>query len=166
VNSIDLVKESLWQQFGASIDMLRNAILMWPDHLWESKPKFFRMAFHTLFFLEYYLTNPPDDFRPFLPVSPEGDDDIGPSRIYTKKEILNYLEACRSKCRQQIDNFNEGNIDMRWVQKKWNRNFNYYELMMYNMRHVQHHAAQLNTMLRNEIDNAPDWVSRVSNPEL
>jgi len=28
------------------------------------------------------------------------------------------------------------------------------------MRHVQHHAAQLNMLLRQKTDSAPDWVSK------
>jgi uncharacterized damage-inducible protein DinB len=34
------------------------------------------------------------------------------------------------------------------------------ELLLYNMRHVQHHAAQLNLILRQKIDSAPNWVSK------
>jgi uncharacterized damage-inducible protein DinB len=34
------------------------------------------------------------------------------------------------------------------------------ELLLYNMRHVQHHAAQLNLLLRQTTDSAPDWVSK------
>jgi uncharacterized damage-inducible protein DinB len=34
------------------------------------------------------------------------------------------------------------------------------ELLLYNMRHVQHHAAQLNMMLRQATDSAPKWVSK------
>jgi uncharacterized damage-inducible protein DinB len=34
------------------------------------------------------------------------------------------------------------------------------ELLMYNMRHVQHHAAQLNLILRQETDSAPGWVAK------
>ena len=34
------------------------------------------------------------------------------------------------------------------------------ELLLYNMRHVQHHAAQLNMRLRQATDSAPDWVSK------
>jgi hypothetical protein len=30
--------------------------------------------------------------------------------------------------------------------------------LLYNMRHVQHHAAQLNLILRQTIDSAPGWV--------
>ena len=32
------------------------------------------------------------------------------------------------------------------------------ELLLYNMRHVQHHAAQLNTLLRQHGTDAPRWV--------
>lgn len=30
------MKEALWQQFGASIDMLENALLACPDELWDT----------------------------------------------------------------------------------------------------------------------------------
>ena len=39
-------------------------------------------------------------------------------------------------------------------------NYPVLEILLYNMRHVQHHAAQLNLLLRQELDDAPDWVSR------
>jgi hypothetical protein len=34
------------------------------------------------------------------------------------------------------------------------------ELVLYNLRHVQHHAAQLNLILRQVVDAAPGWVSK------
>jgi uncharacterized damage-inducible protein DinB len=34
------------------------------------------------------------------------------------------------------------------------------ELLLYDMRHVQHHAAQLNLILRQKTDSAPGWVKR------
>jgi uncharacterized damage-inducible protein DinB len=34
------------------------------------------------------------------------------------------------------------------------------ELLIYNMRHVQHHAAQLNMLLRERTNSAPNWVSK------
>ena len=40
------------------------------------------------------------------------------------------------------------------------RNFSVAELLLYNMRHVQHHAAQLNLILRQSIDSAPNWVGQ------
>jgi hypothetical protein len=33
---INNLKESLWKQFGASIDMLKNAITEWPEEYWNA----------------------------------------------------------------------------------------------------------------------------------
>jgi len=55
---LDVLKESLWKQFGASIDLLENAIRLWPEEYWDRKKKFFYNAYHCLIFLDYYLTIP------------------------------------------------------------------------------------------------------------
>jgi hypothetical protein len=37
-----------------------------------------------------------------------------------------------------------------------------FELLLYNLRHVQHHAAQLNLILRQQVDAAASWVGRTA----
>jgi uncharacterized damage-inducible protein DinB len=32
------------------------------------------------------------------------------------------------------------------------------ELVVYNMRHVQHHTAQLNMLLRKAVHASPEWI--------
>src|SRR5438445_13680729 len=52
-------KAILWQQFGAAIDMLENALVACPDELWSDRsrhPEFWYLVFHTLFFLDLYLS--------------------------------------------------------------------------------------------------------------
>ena len=44
--------------------------------------------------------------------------------------------------------------------------FIYAELLLYNMRHVQHHAAQLNLLLRQTEHKGSRWVKRGGGPEL
>src|SRR5437016_1609330 len=107
---INILKESLWKQFGASIDMLENAIMLWPEESWNTSTKFFYNAYHCLVFLDYYLTIPAENFSSPLPFTitepanmPEDAiDDIVPDRIYSKKELLDYLRLSREKCRQVI----------------------------------------------------------------
>lgn len=60
-------KNSLWSQFGASIDMPENAIKFCPYELWNFKLSFSGDAYHTLFFLDYYLTLDPVGFVPRSP---------------------------------------------------------------------------------------------------
>jgi len=166
---INGLKESLWKQFGASIDMLKNAIALWPEEKWNTEKKFFYNAYHCLVFLEYYLNIPwKKNFSPSLPftsadpdkIPAEAIDDMIPDRIYSKAELLSYLQSSREKCHALILGLTAEKLVERWVEEDGNRNYSVFELLIYNMRHVQHHAAQLNLYLRQNINNAPRWVSR------
>ena len=167
---LDILKESLWKQFGASIDMLKNAILLAPGEYWDTNHKLFYNAYHCLVFLDYYLTFPAaKNFSPPLPFTitasdkiPTGCiDDLVPDKIYSKQELLDYLHANREKCHQLIAGLTAEKLSERWIeQEEGGRNYAMLELLLYNMRHVQHHAAQLNMLLRQGINNAPRWVSR------
>jgi hypothetical protein len=165
---IDALKESLWKQFGASIDMLKNAIALFPDDYWNDNKKLFYITYHALIFLDYYLTIPPKNFSaglPFTITEPDNQpedaiDDIIPNRIYSKNELLEYLQSSRNKCHQLISDLTKEKLAERWIEEEGTRNYSFLELLLYNMRHVQHHAAQLNLLLRQGIDNAPRWVSR------
>lgn len=165
---INIIKQSLWQQFGASVDMLKNAIQLWPDQYWNTEKKFFYTAYHCLVFLDYYLTAPTNNFSSPLPftitepdnIPAEAIDDVVPDRVYSKKELLDYLQASREKCHAVIAGLTAEKMEARWIEEGGTMNYAFLELLLYNMRHVQHHAAQLNLLLRQRINNAPEWVSR------
>jgi hypothetical protein len=87
----------VWQQFGAAIDMLENAMAACPDDLWGDppvqEPAVWYLVYHTLFWLDFYLTALPEDFTPPAPftlseLDPEG---IMPERVYSKEELGTYL---------------------------------------------------------------------------
>jgi uncharacterized damage-inducible protein DinB len=151
-------KESIWNQFGASIDMLENAINACPDEHWATHTKFWYQAFHCLFFTDFYLTMKPEIFSPPSPFDESEFEDRMPERVYTKAELLEYTQFCRNKCQNLIAGLDENSINARWVNTY--KDYSIVEILLYNMRHVQHHAAQLNLILRQTIDDAPDWVSR------
>jgi hypothetical protein len=63
-------KEVIWQQFGAAIDMLENALLACPDELWSDRsrqPEFWYVVYHTLFYLDLYLSGSVEGFTPPRP---------------------------------------------------------------------------------------------------
>jgi len=153
-------KEILWNQFGASIDMLENALLMCPVESRDTKNKFWYNAFHCLFFLDYYLTLNPLDFSPPEPFTLSEFEDKMPDRIYNKNELLSYLKLSRKKCHDLILGLPDGIANQSWTNYSRNMNYSVLELLVYNLRHGQHHAAQLNLILRKDIDAAPNWVSR------
>src|SRR5882672_2904665 len=122
---INALKESLWKQLGASIDMLKNAIILWPEEYWSTDKKFFYNAYHCLIFLDYYLTIPPKNFSsPLLFTIAESDDvpddaidDVIPDRVYSKKELLDYLQSSREKCHKLIAGLTEEKLKERWIEE-------------------------------------------------
>ncbi len=154
------INQSLWNQFGASIDMLKNAILACPDEHWNTDLKFWYNAFHCLFFLDYYLCMQPASFKPRAPFTESEFEDRLPERIYTKQELLDYLQASRDKCKELIMNLNPEKMEARWINSSGSMDYSVFEILLYNLRHVQHHAAQLNLILRQATSDAPEWVFR------
>jgi len=162
-------KTIVWQQFGAAIDMLENAIDACPGELWGDRsktPEFWYVAFHTLFYLDLYLSETDAGFAPPAPFTLDEMDERGlmPERVYTKEELKTYLAHGREKCRRTIAAMTaeKGNrrCGFEWL------DISVTETLLYNMRHVQHHAAQLNMMLRQNIDSAPRWVRKTTAPLL
>jgi uncharacterized damage-inducible protein DinB len=52
-----------------------------------------------------------------------------------------------------------------WINECKTMWYNAIEILLYNMRHVQHHAAQLNLLLRQAINDAPVWVSKAKDEQ-
>src|SRR5688572_12821756 len=93
-------KTILWQQFGAAIDMLENAVVACPDELWGDRsrtPEYWYLVYHTLFWLDYYLSESETGFRPPAPFTLGELDPTGvlPERVYTRDELRSYLEHGR-----------------------------------------------------------------------
>ena len=160
---INALRGILYQQFGASIDMLENSMLACPDELWSNRsqrPEFWYLIYHTLFWVDLYLSGAIDEFTPPAPFSLEELDPAGiiPERPYTRDELQAYLDHCREKCRTTLGNLTDEQAN-RHCAFPWGE-VSFAELQVYNMRHVQHGAAQLNLILRQKTDSAPGWVAR------
>lgn len=156
------IPELIAQQFGAALDMLENAINACPDDQWDNPSKFWYLAYHTAFWTDYYLSDTPmeNEYHPPKPFSLcEFEDGALPERVYAKDEILTFLHHGRKRLQQQL----QANTAEQLLHKRFTseyKNFSLFELLLYNMRHVQHHAAQLNLLLRQGGTTPPDWVSR------
>lgn len=169
-------KQMLWAQLGAAIDMLENAMLACPEGVWSDPSKkpewarndvvgFWYVAFHTLFFLDLDLSGSVEGFTPPAPFDLRELDPAGllPARAYTKAELQSYLDHCREKCRTAIASLTEERAHRKC--RTASTELAFAELLLYTLRHVQHHTAQLNLILRQKSGSAPGWVSR-TNREL
>jgi DinB superfamily len=169
-----LIKSSLWQQFGAAVDTLDNAIKTCPDRLWLTPlwdntidpakySQFWYLAYHTLFWLDLYLTGSVEGFTPPAPYTLDELDPAGllPERPYTKDELRAYLEYDRRKCQTAIEALTDEKASFQ-CKFPWGE-ASFIELLLYNMRHVQEHAAQLNMLLGQKGVSVQGWVKKARN---
>lgn len=172
------IQQVLWKNFAASMDMLRDSITLYPEELWYLEKDFFYRAYHTLIFLDYYLTIPGTDFKPLLrytitgkdQLPAEAIDDVIPNNHYSKQEMLTYLKAIREKGKGLITEASEEKLMGRWISAQEVTlhglcpstvvAYSLLEILFYNLRHIQHHVGQLNLLLRQHIQQAPGWISQ------
>jgi len=157
------LRKILWNQLGAAVDSLELAIKMCPEKVWGKKKyfqEFWYITYHTLFFLDYYLSDSDKGFKPPKPFTLSELDPAGvyPPKVYSKKGLLKYLEFGRRKARKKLKSMTNQKLFKRCGFER--KDFTVAELMIYNTRHVQHHMAQLNLLLRQKLNDAPRWVSQ------
>jgi hypothetical protein len=154
-------RAATWSQLGAAIDTLDDAINACPDALWadESKlPPFWYFAYHALFWLDLHLSGSIHGFAPPEPFTLDELDpnEVLPERPYAKAELSVYLQHCRAKAHATIDALADARAAT--VCDMGPRQLPFAELLLYTMRHVQEHAAQLSLLLSEATGSGPGWV--------
>lgn len=166
---LDTLKELLTHQYDASLSMLNLSIFRCPDAIWNQRIanwKFCQAAFHVTFFADVYLQPSDDvaalkqqpfhldhksDFRDY-----EELEDREQVLLYEKAFVLKYLQHVRRKAKETI--MRESAEVLTGPSGFRRRNCSRAELHVYNIRHIQHHAAQLILRLRIDTDMDIPWV--------
>ncbi len=163
------LRAALTGQFRAGLAMLRQAVERFPEAAFAGDgeaPPPWHLAYHALFYTHLYLQPDEASFRPWerhrdeyqflgaLPWPPHRPPRIG--EPYTRAEILEYLEAVDGMVGAALDR-----LDLDAV----TCGFWWYDLpkadhVLMNLRHLQHHAAQVVARLRRAAGTGVDWVGR------
>lgn len=147
-------------QFGASLDMLENAITACRDEHWNTDDKFWYISFHCIFWTDYYLSTDPDNFTPPAPFTCSEFTTPGklPNTVFSKPELLSYTRYCKEKMNNLLREMHPDELNNRWINAY--KNYSLLEILLYNLRHIQHHTGQLNLLLKQKTDTAPAWISQ------
>jgi hypothetical protein len=146
--------------------MICQAIEMCPESLWlapEYPNRFWRVAYHALFYTHLYLQPGEAGFHPWAKHKPDyqnlGSRPWAPGETpaigtpYTKAEVLEYQEICCAEVEARVPTLDLGSASgFHWLP------FNIMELQFYNIRHLQHHTGQLADRLRTVTDTGITWV--------
>lgn len=165
---------SLSQNFDGAMDMFKYILELCPDYLWEKQDKFYYLSYHTIIFLDYYLSQPVSSFQPLLPYTitnaplpVDAIDDVLPDKLYSRAEMLTYLSLIKGKAVSVISPLDIGKFSQRWITDieipvhglcpGVVENYTLLEILFYNLRHLQHHIGQLNLLLRQRAHLAAEW---------
>lgn len=162
------MRDAIHQQFGAAIEALEGAIRACPEPVWTSGDRWYQpwyLAFHTLFWLDLYLSESALDYVPPAPFTRgELAPDVFPERSYSKQELLAWLGQCRAALADRLTTISTEEGASRRFRLHWGE-MEAVELLLYNLRHVQHHAAQLNLLIRQSGGEPAPWVMRADGLE-
>jgi hypothetical protein len=164
------LRSILKSQYHAGLAMLREAIERCPENVWSSKEHrnaFWQIAYHTLFYTHLYLQSEEAAFRPWEHHQSEvqNPDGIGgppePGSTlplipepYARAQVLEYWSVCDAMVDRAVDALDLHNPSSGFHWYKMSK----LEHQLVNLRHLQHHAAQLADRLRAATDTGVRWV--------
>jgi hypothetical protein len=155
--------QSMGSNFGAALRLLEAGLTDCPDRLWEedlwpeeaptaptshgglhsSAPWF--LGYHALVTLDYDLTA---EFERWEPPAPFDENTYAyPNRMFTKLELLGYLDYCRARVRRTLDDLTEAAAARSLPDAHRYRGMPYGVVVGALPLHVVEHAAQIRQFL-------------------
>ena len=166
----EILKTILKSQYHAALQMLHQSIETCPDDLWESgsyRNQFWQVAYHTLFFTHLYLQPELSAFKPWAEHRSDvqhEDAIVGAAdpesklpliaNPYSKRQVMDYWSFCDQMIDSAVDDLDlsAGESGFSWY------TCSKLEHQFINLRHTQHHTAQLADRLRTFADIGIKWV--------
>jgi hypothetical protein len=161
------VQATLKGQYHAALAMLSQAIERCPESVWSSDSDpvpAWRIAYHTLFFTHLYLQANESAFQPWehhreeyqflsaLPWPPHDQPKIG--EAYTKEQTLEYWRLCDDMIDPGVNALDLDAEDCGF----WWYQMPKLDHQLVNIRHIQHHVAQIEHRLILAGGQSVDWV--------
>ncbi len=145
------IKQVIQSQYLSALAMLKEAIEKCPEDIWyDPNPKFkiWSKAYHTVFFVHFYLQDSEKDF-----VEWEKHHDPDGDIPFSKEEVLEYLAFAEKQVMERVPLTDlEAESGFYWypVSKL--------ELQFINIRHIQQHTGELYETLGIREGSELRWV--------
>ncbi len=164
---LQLYKQAITNQYEATLQTLRDSLAACGPEHWNARVCNFsipHVAYHTLFFLDLYLSGSEEEFRgqPFHLQNKEffnNYDELSfdsSETNHTRQAMDRYLHFCRSRVPDVMAAETAQSL-ARPAHTPW-LDIPRAELHIYNIRHLQHHSAQISLRLRLDWQTNIRWV--------
>ncbi|MFW9916147.1 MAG: DinB family protein [Candidatus Thorarchaeota archaeon] len=160
------LSQAIAEQYGAALKMLENTITSCQTELWEDakrEPVVSQVVYHTLFFIDLYLSKDSDERENFQgklgeDYLGERTDGMGWEKIYSKKELLDYLGDIRQKATARFANLTLDELQDESL-FDWHGS-SVLSSLLYNLRHIMLHVGALHVRLNRVAKEPLKWVSK------
>ena len=149
------IHAAIRSQYLAALEMLKQPLLVCPADMWNNSADHNRtwyVAYHALFFTDYYLQDTEDDFQVHAGLPDDRGDLSG--AFVSQADVLGYLAFC-----QALVNARVPQMDLAAPSGFGRRHFDKFELQIYSIRHIQQHAGELMERIGARVPIEVDWVS-------
>ncbi|MCA9316536.1 MAG: DinB family protein [Planctomycetes bacterium] len=161
------MQEAIRHQMGAAIESLAATVRACPDTTWYAGRRWFQpwyIAYHATYWLAWYLAEGPADFAPPPPfTNSELDEDVLPPRPWSRDELLGWLKQMPAALDARLASLGDAASLARRVATPWGE-ASAWEVVLYGLRHVEHHTGQLNLLVRSAGSKPAAWVQRSAAP--
>lgn len=157
---IEYLKTILTGQFEAALCMLDECLGKCPAEHWEGKianDSFRQIAYHTLFYIDLYLSPDEESFQ-LRDCHHRGGDERSNAAISAglpQDEARAYLAAFRQSAIESLAA--ETAVSLQRASGFSRLPFSRGELHLYNIRHIQHHTGQLSAYPRRIVEDGERW---------
>ncbi len=163
------VINAVLEQYGASFKMIENLVKKCPENYWDDAkngPPFFKIVYHTMYFIDVYLSRNKEERTSFTPRFPEQEDYATSKENFSnpeeptlpKSEVLNYLKELRIKGKKRFENLTLQELTSESV-FEWHGS-SILSSILYNLRHIMLHIGALQRRLRMQGIEEDNWVSK------
>lgn len=166
------VRDALKSQYHAGLKALRISVENCPGGMWDDPgdglTKFWRVAYHTLFFTDFYLRESAEAFRPWARHRADAhclgllhwENNRTPAACepYAKEDILEYWGVCDGMVDEALRAMDLGRSECGFPWYPMGK----LEHQIVSIRHIQHHAALLSGRLRKETGAGVEWIGMVT----
>jgi hypothetical protein len=159
IDLIATIKSALTSQLRASLMMLQEGINTCSEDLWVSNQytnRTWQMVYHALFFTDLYLYQHLDSRKNFY-LHKKDYHNLGESegkQPYSKMEMMEYLTYINDRLESAMEGLDLLREDCGFY---W-YNVNKMEHQMVNLKHLQHHVAQLLDRIRLHQNQGVGWI--------
>jgi len=148
------------ENYGAVFQMLHRTIRLCPKALWDDRSigePFWQRVYHTLFYLDFYLSESPASFdKPTFVDDGAANLEHYQGSVPARQQLLEYLGSVSQRCEKALTGVTTaalaGKNTFPWTGATLAHR------LIYNIRHAQHHIGDLNAVLWRYNGKAAPWV--------